>query len=456
MRRPLASVLWAAVIAISGCTLSSQQPPARWTTGFWFWHGSDADAARPVEPLDVLYVHAGNIEKDELFVRDGGGARWSAWGNLPEHLPGAREYWLVYRYDRLGLPDPSTAAMVSADFSRLRAAARDRGIAFVGVQLDIDCPTGSLPQFASYLQHVRKSLPRGVELSITALLDWFRPATDIAQVLREVDEFVPQFYDIAERDRSGGQAIAAKIDAARWGPVFNAYKKRFRVGISSFGRSRVVPRTEPPLYPAYGGVASFREPSPLQLAANSAFQLRAIRNPAGELVLTYRAARRTRIDYHDFAPGDAFEFILATPEAIRDALENVRKMGGHAAGVLFFRWPSSNEDLSMQPDDVLAAASGSAQSRKPRVHFVDGRCAAVFCADIYLDGADALSARPLRYRIRASAPLEYFLPEENMPARMSGRNELEVSLPPYTARALLYLGRAVTATTSEFSVEEMP
>ena len=76
------------------------------------------------------------------------------------------------------------------------------------------------------------------------------------------------------------------------------------------------------------------------------------------------------------------------------------------------------------------------------------------CMDLYLANADPFSARAARYRIRSSADLEYFLPQEKMPVRMLGPSELELSLPAYSTRPRLYLGRAVAAARVGFTVKE--
>jgi hypothetical protein len=322
------------------------------------------------------------------------------------------------------------------------------------VQLDVDSPTGALSQYATFLREVRKELPPGFKVSITALLDWFRGGTNIAEVIKETDEFVPQFYDLANPGSyDAGSAIAARIDAARWGPVFNRFRKRFRVGISTFGRARMVPR-EAPAGTALRLGAFYGDLAPIDIAMNPAFQLQTTRNQANELVLSYRATRKTQIGYNKFDQGDAVQFILATPESVRAAMESVRQMRGYLAGAVFFRWPSYYESLAMQPDEALIAAGLPAQPRQMQVHSVDGRCAALKCVDVYLESADPFSPKPLRCRIRTSTELEYFLPEKNVPVRMMGPAQLELSLPPYCGRGRLYLGRAVSSERSEFSVEE--
>jgi hypothetical protein len=105
---------------------------------------------------------------------------------------------------------------------------------------------------------------------------------------------------------------------------------------------------------------------------------------------------------------------------------------------------------------VLAAAGIASQGQpaRNRIDTIDGHCAAVECVDVYLKSGSPFSSSPTRYRIRASTELEYFLPEKNMPVRLKAPAELELSLPPYCARGRLFLGRAVSAHHSAFTVEQ--
>ena len=300
-----------------------------------------------------------------------------------------------------------------------------------------------------------ESCPR-VAISITALLDWFRSGTAVAKVIDQVDEFVPQFYDLGGPEDRGGEAIASRVDAARWGPVFNRFRKPFRVGISTFGRVRVIRRAADPAA-RHLSVVVYRDIAPIEIAINPALELQTARNQANELLLNYRASRRTRIEYNEFAPGDIIQFILSTPEAVRAAVESARQMSGYLAGVVFFRWPGSDERLAMQPDEVMMAAGLTVKDgSRTRVLTVNRRCAAVECVDVFLSSADPFSPKQVRYRIRSSLDLEYFLPEKNLPVRMTGPAEIELSLPPYCGRGRLYLGRAVTAREADFEVEEEP
>lgn len=442
MRWARASLFVVAMLGLAGCAvpLVSQQAPVKFTAGFWFWN-TWAEESEPGPLLDVLFVHAGTIAHDNRG--------WSVYGGLPNRLPAAREYWVVFRYERQGVPDLEAAPIVAEQIAELQMAARRRNLNLAGVQLDIDSPTGSLAKYAAFVRDVRKWMPQGWGLSITALLDWFRTGTEVAKVIAEVDEFVPQFYDIdSKSEDGGGRAIAARIDAVRWGPVFNRFRKGFRVGISTFGRARVTFRQT--------RFDSFSDLGIIDIAANPAFGMQSSRNEASELVLTYRATRDVEVGYHRFKVGDTVQFILATPEMIRAAVGSARQMGGHVAGVVFFRWAGEMESLAMQPEEVLSAAGLAAQGTgsKSRVEVVDGRCATVACVDVYVEGRNPFAPHAVRYRIRSSSELDYFLPEQDVPARLSGPAQVEVTLPPYCARGRLYIGRAVSSKPAEFTVEE--
>jgi hypothetical protein len=465
MRSPALVLLVAAALGLSSCAASSsgQQPPTKWTTGFWVWGDSpywewrNSPAPSVTDtPVDVLFVQAGSIhfEKNWRFPNDPNAGEWSAGGELPDGLPAAREYWAVFRYETPGVPDTLVIPDLTQTVAELRRQAAARNINLAGVQLDVDCATGSLAAYANFLRQLRKQLPPGFQLSVTALLDWFRDGTAVGEVVAATDEFVPQFYDTTLRDERHDDdpgVIAARIDAGRWGPVFNRFRKRYRIGISCFGRALALRN---------GGkarsVTMFRQVAPLDLATNPAFELRTQRNQEEELVLEYRAWRNLSIDYNRFEPGEGVQFVIATPELVRHAVENARKMGGYAAGVLFFRWARTEETLVMQPDDVLRAAAGSAPSDRAGVRLIDGGCAAVACVDVYLHAADPQSVTAVRYNVEASRELEYFLPERGAPARLAGPSRIEVTLPPYCARGLLYLGRAVSKEPVTFEVERKP
>jgi hypothetical protein len=384
-------LLASAILGTFSCegSLKSQPIPAKWTTGFWFWHASPLETAQVSAPLEVLYVHVGDIRRAEYK----GDRPWSVYAALPSDLPPAHEYWLVYRYVRQGVPDPEVASMVASDAARLTEAARQRHLKITGVQLDVDSPTSALPRYAALLHEIKKELPRGLEISVTALLDWFREGTAVAEVIKEADEFVPQFYDLSENEYSPSPSIAAKIDATRWSPVFSRFQKRYRAGISIFGRAKLFRREADPRS-SYGLLGFlFNDVTPLDIANRAGFNPEVSHSDAGETILTYRASRKLRIDYEEFQPGDAMQFILPSEETVRSAVSSAKRLRG-CSGVVFFRWPGANESLVMRPDQVLRVAGVALQPIKPEVFMSDGGCAAVHCVDLYLLNAARLSRNP--------------------------------------------------------------
>jgi hypothetical protein len=251
--------------------------------------------------------------------------------------------------------------------------------------------------------------------------------------------------------------IAAKLDAAKWGPTLNRFHKRFRIGIATFGRAR---RLRPTPAAPKGEVQNvYVDQIPADFAGDSAFSLQTSRSDAGESVLTYKVLHRSLLpNLSSLTPGDAIQFILPTAESVRSAVESARKIGGYSAGVLFFRWPSRNETLTMDPDIALATAGFAPTSKRPlgAVEMADGGCAAVKCMDLYLTNAEPLRSTPVRLIIHSSNRLEYFLPEFGVPIRMVDPSDLELRLPSYGGRRSLYVGRAVLQSSALFTVQERP
>ncbi len=430
--------------------LQSQPPAEKWTTGYWFWQGSEFSGEQPSEPLDALYVHVGQFGRAEGYEARQAKtpeALWHAYGKLPREVPDARAHWLVFRMEQQGVPDSAVIGHLNGLLTQLRGAALQRHWPLRGVQLDIDCPTNSLPQYAAFLKELRKALPNDLEISITGLLDWFRPGTAIADVIREVDEFVPQFYDVG---MSGGlaehaESIAQPVDAARWGPQFNRFGKRYRIGISTFGRSNV--QSTSPLL----NFLFFQDVKQIDLAANPALRMEAKQTPAKEIVVTYQARRVTKVGELQLSPNDTLAYVIPTLDAVRTAVAEARKMGGYAAGVVFFRWPSEEELSALNPDDVLRTASGSALAKaRTTVHVQDGACATVSCADVYLDFLGTPSGQASELLLESSSELEYFVPDRPALVRMDGPKQLRVSLPPFCDQGRILLGRAVSTEPSEF------
>lgn len=389
--------LWLLIfVMLAGCA----GPPPTWKVGFWQWSDASPD----------------NTEVDSLYLQPFSG-----------NVPKAEEYWLVFRAERSPLPTAENFKETLWNLDRARRDMKQRGLKVAGIQIDLDCPTGRLIDYAEQLKEVRKLLQPGEQLSITALLDWFRSGTAIDRVVAEVDEFVPQFYDVDVHDY--GKRIAVPIDAAKWGPVFNRFGKGYRIGISTFGRASIQGRY-------YGDL------KPLDIGIQREYQLSAERTSAQELRLRYTG------------PNDRVEFILATPESIRSAYQAAKKMGQYCGGVLFFRWPAEYETMVPQAQEVLAAVNGVALPVSTSLKVRQGNCALTHCVDLFLTATPPLHAQAITYRVQASNALEYFLPNEKLPVKHPSPTLIEFTLPPYAGRGSIHLGRAVAAKKTSYTLEQ--
>lgn len=193
--------MFLAVILLFSCTSRSRERapgPLGWTTGFWQW--SSSPDAVPSREIDTLYFLAGTITENDPLT----GARWTIKGGLPDTAPDARERWMVFRYEYQRVPDASLIAPLVSRFETLSGEARSRGWRIEGIQLDIDSPTLELDRYARFLVDLRRDLP-DAQISVTALLDWFRDDTAIGKVISQVDEFVPQFYDLGGPKQQAGR-----------------------------------------------------------------------------------------------------------------------------------------------------------------------------------------------------------------------------------------------------------
>ncbi|MEI9815012.1 MAG: DUF3142 domain-containing protein [Acidobacteriota bacterium] len=388
--------------------------PTTWTIGYWVW--GLGEPVKIEQPVDVLFLQAGTIWPDGTRI------------DLPQNPPVAREYWLTLRAER-GLSGLPAVTQLAKSLDDLRSRARAQHLNPVGVQLDIDSPTGSLKEYAKFLAEVRQTLPPGMQLSITALLDWFHDGTGIDAVIAQVDEFVPQFYDLGSP--YSDEFIAAPIDAEKWAPRFNRLQKRYRIGISAFGRTR-----SPESGHLYRGLA------PYDIADRMASLQDVRRSAAQELILTTKGP-------------DPVQFIVPTPESVRAAVDSAKKFGGYSAGVVFFRWPNENETLVMRPEDVLAAAGFDIRPAEVGVESQSGGCVAVECYDLALLRANRFVPHPVEFHVSSSEDIDYLVPPEygDVPARISGRRQIALKMWPYAAKARIELGRVVTAKPATFTLE---
>ena len=419
----------------------NQASPSTWSVGFWIWSWSVIDAtAAGSHPLDVLYVQVGRVDAYQK-----NSASWSWRGNIPP----AGKYWALWRYDPPAKLNEIQIPVIASDFIKRKEEAAARGQTIVGLQLDYDCPTNDLVEYKSFLEKLKKALPSGTKISITALLDWFRPDTNIREVLAHTNEFVPQFYDSALSQGDALKGIAEPIDFTRWGKTFNSFKVPYRVGISTFGRI---------LATQNGSMRAFRDLAPLDVLEHPGLKSVSIEQTAsGERRSIMQVERPTKINYWPLKPGDRVEMITPTQQSVLASYNAVRQMGEFCSGVIFFRWPGSEEYLVLNPASVLNwVAHTDTAPGNPTLAAEDGNCAAVFCMDLELRIPDQLPERPTIFRIQSSRPLEYFLVNEKIKSRISvaGASTIRLELPAYHGTGKVYLGRAVTLDEAEFTVAE--
>jgi hypothetical protein len=441
-RRMALLVLLAACLSSCSPGLSGNPGTApAWKTGFWLWSGSYVEAAAAgAHPFDVLYVQSGRIDS---YNKNSVSWRW------PARIPRAAEYWAVWRYDWQARPAEAQIAVIAGAFQKRQAEAAAQGNTVVGIQLDYDCPTDDLQEYASFLEIARKALPAGTRISVTALLDWFRPGTRVGDVLAKTSEFVPQFYDVAPSSRIEMRGIAEPIDPARWGPVFNSFGVPYRVGISTFGRTLFIRGTS---------TQFFRELTPLDVFSHPGLSAPSTgQTTAGEQQSVWRVDQATRLNYWSIKPGDEIEMIMPTRRSVLSTYDAVRQMGGFCAGVIFFRWPTAQETLVLDPAQVLSWITHTEIApAPPAIEVTEGDCVAVHCCDLQLRIANRLPEHPVTFLVHSSRPLEYFVPDQRISSRvlMTSPATIKVSLPASHGVGTLSLGRAVTLQPAVFTVTE--
>lgn len=131
------------------------------------------------------------------------------------------------------------AAQIAQRSARIVSDWRAAGVQVDGIEIDFDCPSARLPEYAKLLTAVRAALPHDVQLSITALPDWI-DASGLPDLLAVADEAVLQVH--AVRDPAQGLFDAEK--AAQWIARFaERTSKPFEVALPAYGSALVFDRS---------------------------------------------------------------------------------------------------------------------------------------------------------------------------------------------------------------------
>ncbi len=113
---------------------------------------------------------------------------------------------------------------------------RAAGVNVDGVEIDFDCASPRLADYAKLLAAIRKKLPNDVTLSITALPAWIG-ATGLASVLAQSDEAVLQVHAVSDPKHGLFDAKQAR----QWIDAFaKQAAKPFRVALPAYGSALVL------------------------------------------------------------------------------------------------------------------------------------------------------------------------------------------------------------------------
>ena len=127
------------------------------------------------------------------------------------------------------------AVAIAALLSRIINAWRAAGVNLVGVEIDYDCATSRLADYAQLLQALRGNLANDLGLSITVLPTWMQ-SSSLPDVLRIVDHAVLQVHSVSSPEHG----LFNPTNARRWIEQFDALSPvPFWVALPSYGSSLV-------------------------------------------------------------------------------------------------------------------------------------------------------------------------------------------------------------------------
>lgn len=213
-------------------------PAARTAVYVWQRQWTDAvgDAVGRIARQDVtLMVLAG-----EVTAGDGGLSCSPVQVDWPALARAGRPVWLVMRADislaaRLADRNDTSPATVVALYARDAARlARATGVHVAGIQLDYDCPTSKLADYAAWLDALRQELP-GVSLSITALPTWLADS-GFAPLVDNLDHFVLQAHSLEKPETIDRPVtLCDPRKAVAWAEAANEAGTPFYVALPTYG-----------------------------------------------------------------------------------------------------------------------------------------------------------------------------------------------------------------------------
>lgn len=246
MVRPVRGIAREARAALGLCILAgvslfscapAPHPPAGQAVYLWQrqWTSAVEQAlTQSAGSFDVLMVLAAEFEDGEALVAPRIVAvNWSALAATQKPV------WAVLRAHRLpGIDEPGIRKNLAAVFASTAEAAmakgRSAGVILRGVQLDYDCPTAGLFDYALFMAELRETLPDAV-WSITALPDWLN-APAFRDTVRGLDHFVLQVHSL---ERPANASVPASLcdpkRAKQWIRAAGAVDCPFYVALPTYG-----------------------------------------------------------------------------------------------------------------------------------------------------------------------------------------------------------------------------
>ncbi len=334
--------------------------------GIWYWHTpyrlTDNDAKQLRElGIGRVYVRAATFGlKNAKVIAQLPQDFQSGTEGLPLVLVFNGTAALAGRLDQLPLRDAAHA--MAEVIAETRARAETASAQVVGVQLDVDVPTRLVPTYARLLVALRKELPKGTELSATALTTWLG-SDRIDALVESVDFLVPQFYEgRTPKSVNDPKPISDPAELARGLERIGRLGGAFRIGLPTYGHALLFDPNGK-LQRTYRGLSvdeAMRHPA---LVPEAFFGMNGKGGPAarpgdyiGEDLVRFRAREPGR---GGRGLGYAITYILPTPEMLVQPMRTLRE--SHPAnlkGAILYRFPEPGESMTLPLSSLARALRG--------------------------------------------------------------------------------------------------
>ncbi|MBX7131238.1 MAG: DUF3142 domain-containing protein [Fimbriimonadaceae bacterium] len=352
------------LIALGGC---KNEPVAQrpLEASVWYWH-SPFDG---IEDLGIkqIFVRAATITCEEGHLLVPRIQDFREVPKLPTTLVINLEASVVSQLS--GLREEDIAAKVAEVYGSMKAKVVGKGGEVLGLQVDFDSPTSKLPQYEEILRGLRERIQPD-DLSITALPTWLS-SKEFNEVAKQVDYFVPQFYEGRLGKTLDDPGPISDLEGLRRG-LMQADKVGvpYWAGIAGYGHAA--------LYDSRGHlVGTYKELSPTEALAHPDLKLEDVypadarMKPAtasswiGEDVLRFRAIRP---DARGRGLGHTILYKVPSGALLSQQIAIVQAhRSSSLRGFIAFRYPQPMEQLALPAATLRDAFAGSKLAAKLEV-----------------------------------------------------------------------------------------